>query len=202
MEREIEGLRDYMRAAVEDHGAIQDELRSAHEEMLSATEEFQSTNEELETSKEELQSTRRTAVRDACNCWSSDKPPRVERRSQSPHHSDRILRCQREQSGVSADKELRVQQRGKECVAGLGVETEQALRLRRREAETGHLKVFRADSTQQFFRCHVHTRARNKMALPFAMNLPWDALGENPFHTNDHARGGEESGLTDPPPLQ
>ena len=38
------------------------------------------------------------------------------------------------------------------------------------------------------------------MALPFAMNLPWDALGENPFHMNDHARGGEESGLTDPPP--
>jgi hypothetical protein len=39
------------------------------------------------------------------------------------------------------------------------------------------------------------------MALPFAMNLPWDALGET-FHTNDHARTGEESGLTDPPPLQ
>ena len=160
--------------------------------MLSATEEFQSTNEELETSKEELQSTRRTAVRDACNCWSSDKPPRGERRNQSPHHSNRSLRCQREQSGVSADKELRVQQRGKECVAGLGVETEQALRLRRREAETGHLKVFRADSAQQFFRCHVHTRARNKMALPFAMNLPWDALGENPS-IRTIMRGAERS---------
>ena len=46
-----------MRAAIEDHGAVQEELRSAHEEMLSANEEFQSTNEELETSKEELQST-------------------------------------------------------------------------------------------------------------------------------------------------
>ena len=57
LEREIEGLRDYMRAAIEDHGAVQEELRSAHEEMLSANEEFQSTNEELETSKEELQST-------------------------------------------------------------------------------------------------------------------------------------------------
>jgi len=56
-EREIEGLRDYMRAAIEDHGAIQEELRSAHEEMLSSNEEFQSTNEELETSKEELQAT-------------------------------------------------------------------------------------------------------------------------------------------------
>ena len=55
--REVEGLRDYMRAAIEEHGAIQEELQSAHEEMLSANEEFQSTNEELETSKEELQST-------------------------------------------------------------------------------------------------------------------------------------------------
>jgi len=57
LEREIEGLRDYMRAEVEDHDAVQEELRSAHEEMLSANEEFQSTNEELETAKEELQST-------------------------------------------------------------------------------------------------------------------------------------------------
>jgi two-component system CheB/CheR fusion protein len=57
LEREIEGLRDYVRAAVEEHGTIQEELKSAHEEVLSANEEFQSTNEELETSKEELQST-------------------------------------------------------------------------------------------------------------------------------------------------
>jgi two-component system CheB/CheR fusion protein len=57
LEGEIEGLRDYLRAALEDHGAVQEELRSAHEEMLSANEELQSTNEELETSKEELQST-------------------------------------------------------------------------------------------------------------------------------------------------
>ena len=57
LEREVEGLRDYMRAAVEEHGTIQEELKSAHEEVLSANEEFQSTNEELETSKEELQST-------------------------------------------------------------------------------------------------------------------------------------------------
>jgi len=46
-----------MRAAAEEHDAVQEELRSAHEEMLSANEEFQSTNEELETSREELQST-------------------------------------------------------------------------------------------------------------------------------------------------
>jgi two-component system CheB/CheR fusion protein len=57
MEREVEGLRDYVRAAIEEHGTIQEELKSAHEELLSANEEFQSTNEELETSKEELQST-------------------------------------------------------------------------------------------------------------------------------------------------
>ena len=50
-------MREYMRAAIEEHEAVQEELRSAHEEMLSANEEFQSTNEELETSKEELQST-------------------------------------------------------------------------------------------------------------------------------------------------
>jgi len=54
---ELEGMREYMRAAIEEHEAVQEELRSAHEEMLSANEEFQSTNEELETSKEELQST-------------------------------------------------------------------------------------------------------------------------------------------------
>ena len=57
LEREVEGLRDYVRAAIEEHGTIQEELKSAHEEVLSANEEFQSTNEELETSKEELQST-------------------------------------------------------------------------------------------------------------------------------------------------
>ena len=57
LERELEGMREYMRAAIEEHEAVQEELRSAHEEMLSSNEEFQSTNEELETAKEELQST-------------------------------------------------------------------------------------------------------------------------------------------------
>ena len=56
-QREIETMRDYLRAAIEEHGAVQEELKAAHEEMLSANEEYQSTNEELETSKEELQST-------------------------------------------------------------------------------------------------------------------------------------------------
>ena len=57
LQHEIEAMRDYLRAAIEEHGAVQEELKSAHEEMLSANEEYQSTNEELETSKEELQST-------------------------------------------------------------------------------------------------------------------------------------------------
>jgi two-component system CheB/CheR fusion protein len=57
LQREVEGLRNYVLAAIEEHGTVEEELRSAHEEMLSANEEFQSTNEELETSKEELQST-------------------------------------------------------------------------------------------------------------------------------------------------
>ncbi len=57
LQHEIEGLRDYLRLTIEEHGAVQEELKSAHEEMLSANEEYQSTNEELETSKEELQST-------------------------------------------------------------------------------------------------------------------------------------------------
>ena len=57
LERDIAGLRAYLRAAIEEHGAVQEEIKAAHEEVLSANEEFQSTNEELETSKEELQST-------------------------------------------------------------------------------------------------------------------------------------------------
>src|SRR6185503_8183115 len=57
LERDIAGMRAYLRAAIEEHGAVEEELKSAHEEVLSANEEFQTTNEELETSKEELQST-------------------------------------------------------------------------------------------------------------------------------------------------
>jgi len=57
LERDIGNLRAYLRSAIEEHGAIEEALKSAHEEMLSANEEFQTTNEELETSKEELQST-------------------------------------------------------------------------------------------------------------------------------------------------
>ena len=57
LQYEIDALRDFVRVSIEEHGVVQEELKSAHEEMLSAVEEYQSTNEELETSKEELQST-------------------------------------------------------------------------------------------------------------------------------------------------
>jgi hypothetical protein len=60
--------------------------------------------------------------------------------------------CHRELTVVGAGQELRVQERGKDCVPGLGIETEQALGLRRGELETGHLAVFCTDSVQQFCR--------------------------------------------------
>jgi hypothetical protein len=60
--------------------------------------------------------------------------------------------CHRELVVAGAEKELRVQECGKDCVPCLGIETEQALGLRRGELETGHLEVFRADSVQQFCR--------------------------------------------------
>ena len=60
--------------------------------------------------------------------------------------------CHRELVVAGAGKELRVQECGKDCVPCLGIETEQALGLRRGELETGHLEVFRADSVQQFCR--------------------------------------------------
>jgi PAS domain S-box-containing protein len=54
--RELEDTRTFLRASIEEHEAVKEELKSTHEEVLSANEEFQSTNEELETAKEELQS--------------------------------------------------------------------------------------------------------------------------------------------------
>jgi hypothetical protein len=58
----------------------------------------------------------------------------------------------RQQAVVGAGKELRPQKRAKDCAPCFGIETEQALGLGRREPETGHLEVFRADSAQQFCR--------------------------------------------------
>jgi two-component system, chemotaxis family, CheB/CheR fusion protein len=73
LEDEVAGLREFVRAAIEEHGAVQEELRSAHEEMLSANEEFQSTNEELETSKEELQSTNEELTTTIDELWSRNQ---------------------------------------------------------------------------------------------------------------------------------
>ena len=160
-----------MRTAVEDHGAIQDELRSAHEEMLSATEEFQSTNEELETSKEERQSTRRTAVRDACNCWSSDKPPRVEEPIAAPQRPystlpARTVRCavrirNFESSSVARSASQVSESRpNRHCACGA---------VRRRPGISRYSARTRRNSSSDA--TFTHGPASHN-GLPFAMNLP------------------------------
>ena len=100
------------------------------------------------------------------------------------------------------ERNLRVQQRGKDCVAGLGVETEQALGLRRREPEPGHLEVFRADSAQQFCRCDSHTDARPQGASLQQQNLPRGGSGEDLPLQAEHARRTEEAGRSTRPSLQ
>src|SRR5205807_6064021 len=57
LEQELKAAKSYLRSAVEDQEAFNEELRTANEEILAANEELQTTNEELETAKEELQST-------------------------------------------------------------------------------------------------------------------------------------------------
>ena len=90
-----------------------------------------------------------------------------------------ILLRPREQASVSAGKKPRVQQGGKDCVAGLSLETEQALGLRRREAETRHLEVFCANSAQQFCRWDVHTRTRSHNGPPLSKGSPARRVGRN-----------------------
>ncbi len=73
---------------------------------------------------------------------------------------------------VSGLEELRVHKRGQDGVPGLGIETEQATGLGRREPETGHLKVFRTDSAQLF--CKRYTFEQRRAAtkgLPSRKNL-------------------------------
>jgi two-component system CheB/CheR fusion protein len=79
LERELEGMREYMRAAIEEHEAIQEELRSAHEEIVvcqrGVSEHkrgtgdveggIQSTNEELTTTIDELRSRNEVPTREA-----------------------------------------------------------------------------------------------------------------------------------------
>ena len=57
MEKELEQIREDMRAITENQEATNEELQSANEELLSGSEELLATNEELESAKEELQST-------------------------------------------------------------------------------------------------------------------------------------------------
>jgi two-component system CheB/CheR fusion protein len=56
LENELATTRLYQQTLLEEQGAANEELQSAHEEVLSSNEELQSINEELETAKEELQS--------------------------------------------------------------------------------------------------------------------------------------------------
>jgi two-component system, chemotaxis family, CheB/CheR fusion protein len=56
LERELEGKRVELRAAIHDLEVSEEEQKAVNAEAMSANEEFQSTNEELLTSKEELQS--------------------------------------------------------------------------------------------------------------------------------------------------
>lgn len=56
LEAELAATKDSLRSTVQEHEAMNEELRSALEELQSNNEELQSTNEELETAREELQS--------------------------------------------------------------------------------------------------------------------------------------------------
>lgn len=63
-DRQIERLRQelrakdaYLRSIIEEHDSSNEELKAANEEIVSSNEELQTTNEELETAKEELQAT-------------------------------------------------------------------------------------------------------------------------------------------------
>jgi hypothetical protein len=79
----------------------------------------------------------------------------VDADSCSPARRDARSAGNREHAVVALGKELRVHKRGEDGVQGLGIETEQAPGLGRREPETGHLEVFRTDSAQQFCKRNV-----------------------------------------------
>ncbi len=57
LQGELDELKEYLQAVIEQHDAANEELQATGEEMQSSNEELQSINEELETSKEELQAT-------------------------------------------------------------------------------------------------------------------------------------------------
>ncbi len=55
LQQELTAKEEYLRTAIEEAEAINQNLRVANEEILSSNEELQSTNEELQTAKEEIQ---------------------------------------------------------------------------------------------------------------------------------------------------
>jgi len=57
LKQELRATNDYLQSIIEEQEATNEEVRSTNEEIQSSNEELQSTNEELETAKEELQST-------------------------------------------------------------------------------------------------------------------------------------------------
>ena len=56
LKEELKATREYLQAIIEEQRTANEESRSANEEIQSSNEELQSINEELETAKEELQS--------------------------------------------------------------------------------------------------------------------------------------------------
>jgi hypothetical protein len=77
----------------------------------------------------------------------------------------------REHAVVRPGEELRVQKRGEDGVQGLGIETEQAPGLGRRELETGHLEVFPTDSAQQFCKRNIRAWTRGHNGPPLRKEL-------------------------------
>ena len=57
LKQELMITTEYLQAIIDQHEAVNEDLRFAHEEVKSSNEELQSMNEEMETSQEELQST-------------------------------------------------------------------------------------------------------------------------------------------------
>src|SRR4029453_6266868 len=83
----------------------------------------------------------------------------------------------REQNSRCADEELGVQQCGEDCVAALGVETEQALRLQGRKPETRHLEVIPRGLGATGLEMSGSTWTRSQNGLP-QKGTPLDGWGE------------------------
>jgi len=108
-----------------------------------------------------------------------------------------LSRCHRELAVAGLRKKLRVQQCDNDCVPRLRIDTEQALRLGRREPETRHLTIFCADSAQHFFGYNVRTRTCGHKVGPFntmsgrAANEEWRISTPCASANFSGARGGD-----------